>query len=191
MTAPARADAKRGRDKRKRKEAEDESEDPGVRRPGHRGRGALLLRRRTAARLAGNVVASNGRANGRDGQQDRWHAVTVNRPPEEVSSEGRLPDPLAELGDRIEVQIRPAPGDRGTEIHARVRGTVSSGLSKVQARMSGEDPRGTLRRALRETQWLLETGEVLKPDTPPSTKPTPGGKLIGLATSRSWKEGRL
>ena len=100
-------------------------------------------------------------------------------------------DPLANLGDGIEVRVQPAPGDRGTEIHARVRGSVPSGASGVRARISGEDPRQALRRALRETQWLLETGEVLSPDTKPTTKPTPGGKLLGTATGRSWEEGRL
>jgi hypothetical protein len=159
------------------------------------GGGALLLRRQTAARLAGNVVDSNaqtnGGTNGRSVQQDRWHAVTVNRTPEEVSSEKPLPGPLTELGDKIEVQIRPAPGDKGTEIAARVRGSVPSGPMGAYARLSNNDPRQALRKALRETKSLLETGEVLKPDTRPSTKPTPGGKLLGIATSRSWEEGRL
>jgi uncharacterized membrane protein len=143
------------------------------------GGGVLLLRRRTATMLAGNVVDSsaqtNGGTNGRGVQQDRWHVVTVNRSPEEVSSEKPLPGPLAELGDKIEVQIRPAPGDKGTEIAARLREPVPSGLSRVQARISGDDPRQSLQRALREAKQLLETGEVLSPDRPPSTKPTPGG----------------
>ena len=155
------------------------------------GGGALLLRRQTTARLAGNVVDSSAQTNGRGVQQDRWHAVTVNRPPEEVSSEKPLPGPLTELGDKIEVQIRPAPGDKGTEIAARVRGSVPSGPLGTYARLSDNDPRQALRKALRETKSLLETGEVLKPDTRPSTKPTPGGKLLGIATSRSWEEGRL
>ena len=141
-----------------------------------------------ASRIAGRVVGDGYAA---DGSTDRWHAVTVNVSPEEVSSDGQLPGPLAELGDRIEVQIRPAPADKGTEIAARVRGSVPSGVRGFQARISGDDPRQSVRRALRETKQLLEVGEVLKPDTPPSTKPTPGGKLIGLATGRSWEEGRL
>ena len=165
---------------------------------------ALLIGRKTGSRFTGRVIG-NGYSRGvaarawtsstiggtSDVTTDRWHAITVNRPPEEVSPDGRLPDPLANLGDGIEVRVQPAPGDRGTEIHARVRGSVPSGASGVQARISGEDPRQALRRALRETQWLLETGEVLSPDTKPTTKPTPGGKLLGMATGRSWEEGRL
>ena len=165
---------------------------------------ALLIGRKTGSRFTGRVIGnsySRGEAarawtsssigDSSDSTTDRWHAITVNRPPEEVSPDGRLPDPLANLGDGIEVRVQPAPGDRGTEIHARVRGSVPSGASGVRARISGEDPRQALRRALRETQWLLETGEVLSPDTKPTTKPTPGGKLLGMATGRSWEEGRL
>jgi hypothetical protein len=164
----------------------------------------LLIGRKTGGRFAGRVVGGSYRPSdaagawsavdggaSSDGKTDRWHAITVNRAPEEVTSGGQLPGPLAEFGDQIEVQVRPAPGNRGTEIRARVRGPVSSGVGGVQARISGEDPRQSLRKALRETQWLLETGEVLKPDTQPTTKPTPGGKLLGMVTGRSWEEGRL
>jgi hypothetical protein len=168
------------------------------------GGAALLVGRLTGSRWSGRVIGDGyspvGPARLRpaarmgtssDGKTDRWHAITVNRPPEEVSPEDRLPEPLAELGDDVEVLIRSAPGDRGTEIHARVRGSVPSGIEGVRARASGEDQRGALRKALRETQWLLETGEVLSPDKETTTKDTPGGKLLGMATSRSWEEGRL
>jgi hypothetical protein len=143
------------------------------------GGGAFLLRSRTGRRLLAGLVVGDGHAVGET--TDRWHAVTVNRSPEEVAPDGRLPDPLAELGDEIEVRIQPAPGDRGTEIHARPRGSVPSGSDLCRA----------LRKALRETQWLLETGEVLRPDPEPTTKPSPGGRLLGKVTSRSWEEGRL
>jgi hypothetical protein len=67
------------------------------------GAGVLVMRRMTARQL-GNGAAGQAR--------DRWHTVTVNRPPEEVATDGRLPGPLPELGDAVEVQIRPAPGGR-------------------------------------------------------------------------------
>lgn len=37
----------------------------------------------------------------------------------------------------------------------------------------------------REAKALLEGGEVLRPDTPPTTRATPGGKLVGLLDRRS------
>ena len=66
-----------------------------------------------------------------------------------------------------------------------------SGPGAVKARASGEDPRLALRRALRETRSILEVGEVLSPDKPPTTKPTPGGKLLGTVTSRGRGEGLI
>jgi hypothetical protein len=57
---------------------------------------------------------------------DRWHTVTVNHPPEVVAPDGQLPEPLAGLGDAVEVQVRPAPGGRGTELAARPRTSCAS-----------------------------------------------------------------
>jgi hypothetical protein len=157
------------------------------------GGGVFLLRRRMAGgKWGGRVVASDGSDGGTNaGRQDRWHAVTVNLPPEEASSGGRLPGPLADLGDGVEVRIRPAPANKGTEIAARVRGPVPSGLGGAAARARGDDPRQSLPKALREAKQQLETGEVLSPNTRPSTKPTPGGRLLGAVPGRSWEEGRL
>jgi hypothetical protein len=75
--------------------------------------------------VARRLLSSDGdaRHNGRKG--DRWHFVTINRAPEEVRPDGRLPQPLAEIADRGDVQVRPAPGNRGTELGARVRGAPS------------------------------------------------------------------
>jgi hypothetical protein len=126
-----------------------------------------------------------------NGGADRWHVVTVNRPPEEVSPGGRLPEPLAELGDQIEVQIRPAPGDRGMELAARFRGRVPSGLSGAAARLTGQDPRQSVRAALREAKMLIETGEVLRPDESPTTRRTPINLPLELAVRRARGEGRL
>jgi hypothetical protein len=163
------------------------------------GGAALLIGRLSGSRWAGRVVgngyrptgtarafSANGGAVGGE-RADHWLVVTVNRPPQEVQAENDLPGPLAELGDEAEVRIRPAPADKGTEISARPRGSAGG----LQARISGEDSRQKVRKALRETKQILETGEVLSPDWPPTTKDTPGGKLLGTATSRSRREGLL
>ncbi|MEU9229395.1 hypothetical protein AB0D40_34210 [Streptomyces massasporeus] len=71
--------------------------------------GAAAVRRSWPARRPG----------GRTG--DRWPTVTVNRPPADVGPEGKLPPPLDDVAERIDVQIRPAPGDRGTELAARFK----------------------------------------------------------------------
>lgn len=122
---------------------------------------------------------------------ERWLAVTVNRVADEVAPEGRLPEPLQRLEDRIEVKVRPAPNAKGTEIMARPRQPVPQGVRRVAARISGDDPRQEVRVALREAKSLLETGEVLRPTVPGSDRATFPGKLLDLVTSRAAGEGRL
>ncbi|MFC8874644.1 MULTISPECIES: alcohol dehydrogenase catalytic domain-containing protein [Streptomyces] len=114
------------------------------------------------------------------GHSDRWHTVTINRPPDEVSANGRLPEPLAKLGDKIEVQVRPAPGDRGTEVAARLREPVPFGPGGAAARLKGQDPRGSVRRALRDSRALLESGR--KADLCRHRARTQGGKAVRALT---------
>ncbi|MEV5187618.1 hypothetical protein [Streptomyces werraensis] len=139
-----------------------------------------------AARKAG--AAASG---GDDRAGDRWLTVTVNLPEEDVRQDGKLPGPLERLADRVDVRTRPAPGDRGTELAARLKEPTPPASASVPARLAGQDPRQEVRRALREAKALLETGEVMLPDTPPTTRPTPGGRLVGLFSRRSGGEGVL
>ncbi|MEZ3183114.1 hypothetical protein KYY02_31980 [Streptomyces pimonensis] len=138
-----------------------------------------------AARRAGATRHSDDRAG------DRWLTVTVNRPTADVRQDGKLPDALQRLAEEIDVRVRPAPGDRGTELAARFKEPVSAVSTSVPGRLAGRDPRQELRRALRDAKALLEAGEVLRPDAPPTTRPTPGGKLIELLGRRSGGEGVL
>lgn len=110
----------------------------------------------------------------------RWHAVTVLRGPEEVDT-GRPSAPLADLGERVEVRVRPAPGNRGVELAARLRS------------VAGDDDIGQLRAALREAKQILEVGEVLRVEPQPhgNRRPTPQGRLLEGAVERSPREGVL
>jgi hypothetical protein len=146
------------------------------------GAGVLVVRRMTT-RQVGDGAARVAR--------DRWHSVTVNRPPEEVAPEGRLPEPLAELGDAVEVRLRPAPGGRGTEMAARLRDGAPAGPGGAVARIAGKDPRQEIRAALRQSKQLLETGEVLTPDEQPTARRTLRNLPLELATHRARGEGRL
>lgn len=112
-------------------------------------------------------------------------AVTVNCPPERLDP---LPEPLAELGDDVEIVVRRASGGRGTEVLARLRNAPRAG---VLSRAAGTDPRQEVRLALRRTKSLIETGEVLHPDYPPTTHGTVLGAPLALATRRGRQEGRL
>src|SRR3954471_9757939 len=103
-----------------------------------------------AGTAAGVTAAKQTVARRRRRGEDRdSHVITVYRPIGEIHVNGKLPSPLTELGDKVDVELRPAPGDRGTEISVRPRdGGVSAGV---------------VRRALRDSRSLLETGDVLLP----------------------------
>lgn len=113
---------------------------------------------------------------------DRWRGVTVYRTREEVGTD--LPEPLARLGDAIEVRMETAPGDRGTEIYARLTGDGSEKIDDL-------DPLEALRIALREAKQLLEVGYVLEPDRNTTSEPTALNAPLRKATEHARGEGRL
>lgn len=123
--------------------------------------------------------------------KDRWLVVTVNRSQEEIAPDGVWPQPLADLGDDVEIELRPAPADRGTEIAVRQRNPGAD--AGMLNRVVGNSRTQEIRSALRKTKQLLEAGEVLKVDPQPhgQRKPTPGGALIAVATKRAGREGVL
>jgi hypothetical protein len=160
-------------------------------------KGATMVAATAAGVLGRRVFSRRGIAPdlliGMKDDQDvtRWRVVTVNRKPEEVAPDGRLPEPLERLGDAIEVRLRPAPGGRGTELAARLRHGDPSGVSGAAARLTGDDPRQAVRSALREAKQLIETGEVLQADRPSSNEPSLRGAPLDLAVERAGGEGRL
>ena len=109
----------------------------------------------------------------------RWRAVTVLTDPDQLRD--ATPAPLTAFGDRLEVRVTPAPGDRGAELAARFRGPVTDGEI------------GELRAALREAKALVEVGEVLRVDPQPhGHRPaTPQGAAIEGMTKAAPKEGVL
>jgi hypothetical protein len=117
-----------------------------------------------------------------------WLAVTVFREESDIDA-AQLPAPLAELGDRIEVRVRPAPGGKGTELAARLRDRPSSGTAL--SRLTGSDPQADLRSALRRAKQLIEVGEVLAVDPAPHGRrtATPGGLLLEAWTKVAPKAG--
>jgi hypothetical protein len=114
-------------------------------------------------------------AGSRRSGQPRWQVVTVYRRPDRVFPRASRPVPLAELGDAVEVEARPAPGRRGVELAARSR---------------GDDRRRAVRSALRQAKQLIETGEVLRGDAPPTTRRTLLNRPSELAARRAGKAGR-
>ena len=74
--------------------------------------------------------------------------------------DSRVPGPLAELGDLVEGEVRPASGGKGSELRARLRSPEPTGAASAAARLSGDDPRQQVRAALRQSKQLIEVGEV-------------------------------
>jgi hypothetical protein len=148
-----------------------------------------------AARAGGTVVRqirsvldpAGGSAGGAAAPASGWLFVTVFREPSDVDT-AQLPTPLAEFGDRIEVRVRAAPGDKGTELGARLRDQPSG---SALGRLSGSDPQADLRSALRRAKQLIEVGEVLAVDPAPHGKrtATPGGVLLEAWTKVAPKAG--
>ena len=149
-----------------------------------------------AARAGGTVVRqvrsvidpSAARPAGAGQPASGWLAVTVFREPSDIDA-AALPAPLAEYGDRIEVRVRKAADDKGTELSARLRDRPSSGTAA--SRLSGSDPQADLRSALRRAKQLIEVGEVLVVDPAPHGERTasPGGVLLEAWTRVAPKAG--
>ena len=114
------------------------------------------------------------RADGDPAAPARWEVVTVDRPPEQVLPGGRWPDPLRRLDGAVEVRMRPAPGDRGTELAARplADATATAGLA---AHLVGDDPQLLVRRTLRQVKQRVEAGEVLRADRSALDRPEARG----------------
>jgi len=126
-----------------------------------------------------------GRADKADRQRQRWLVVTLEGDAAEITGR-ELPAPLAELGNSVEVEIRPGPGRWGTEIAARPVGNKLSVSADRQLR-------GQLRSALRKSRQLLEVGEVLIAEPrPEGHRPTTvAGLLVDQAESKSEQAGLL
>jgi hypothetical protein len=114
-----------------------------------------------ATGVAAGLVARSLVKKERDGDGDGkhpegWKAVTVLGDPAAFAS-GGYPEPLQRIAEALELRVDPAPGDKGFEVHARLRDGAD-----VRRVVGDEDPDQALRAALRDAKQVFETGEVLK-----------------------------
>jgi uncharacterized membrane protein len=113
--------------------------------------------------------SSHWRATAPFGRTVEWDAeITADVPGERLawrSLDG------ADIQNEGEVRFVPAPGDRGTEVHVKLRFTVPGGkLGETVARYFGEHPGQQLDDDLRRFKQVAETGEVVR------SEGAPGGK---------------
>jgi uncharacterized membrane protein len=102
-------------------------------------------------------------------------AITVLREREELERLWERPDLRPDYIDGIDaaVTFKPAPGDRGTEIHVDLENPTKGGkLGEMLGKLTGSDPRAKVGDDLRRFKQLVETGEITRSDG------VPGGELL-------------
>lgn len=118
---------------------------------------------------------------------NRWIMVTINCSPQRLASRADLPEPITRLGDAVDIKICPAPGDRGTELGARLRELPRTKIAGMVMRRPEENPRHTVEQALREAKAIIEAGEPVRGDWPPPAQPAQVGKLLEFAGRRGGR----
>jgi hypothetical protein len=122
-------------------------------------------------------------ASARDSKVRVQEAVTVNASLERVEERWAnlesMPESLRTLGrttsgteERAIVEMRHAPGGRGTEVRVEIEYTPRGGaLGAMFARLTGGDPTGQIRQDLRRFKQIVETGEVVLSEGPSLWRP--------------------
>ena len=148
------------------------------------GGAGLLVAGVGIGRWAVNRVAEvRGRA-----PKNRWIMVTINCSPQRLATRADLPEPIIRLGDAVDLKIAPAPGDRGTELGARLRDVRRMRIAGMVARRPELHPRHIVERALREAKSIIEAGEVLRPDRSPAPQPpAQAGRLLEFTGHRGGR----
>jgi hypothetical protein len=131
----------------------------------------------TAGLVARSVVRKKQETDGDGRHPEGWKAVTIVGDAA-MFSQGGYPEPLQRIAEILEVRVDPAPGDKGFEVHARLRDDV-----KAKDVVGDEDPDQALRAALRDAKQLFETGELLRATPRPhGHRPT---TLLGAAVDKA------
>jgi hypothetical protein len=136
-----------------------------------------------AAGLVARSLIRKKRASDGDGRHPQgWKSVTILGDSAAFEA-GGYPEPLGRIAEVLELRVNPAPGERGFEVHARVRDGAD-----VQAVIGADDPDRAVRVALRDAKQVFETGEVLR------ATPRPHGHrpqtLLGKAVDKAEDEAK-
>lgn len=137
-----------------------------------------------AGLVARALVKKERESDGDAAHPQGWKAVTVFGDVDDFSR-GGYPEPLGRIAESLEIRIEPAPGDKGFEVHARVRDGAD---------LAGEkDPGKVLREALRDAKQVFETGEILRATPRPHGErpPTLLGGVVDKAEDEAKGEGVL
>ena len=97
-------------------------------------------------------------------------AITVLGSPEEVQARWRDDEYRPAYIDSVDaaVSFRPAPGDRGTEIHIDLEKTAPGGkFGEMLMKLTGKEPLAKVKDDLRRFKAKFETGEIPRSDGVP------------------------
>jgi uncharacterized membrane protein len=101
-----------------------------------------------------------------------WDAEITRDQPNRLIAWHSLPDSQVDMVG--EIRFRPALGDRGTEVHVRLRYVPPAGqLGHWLAKIFGKAPRRAIREDLRNFKRMMEVGEL------PTTTGQPRGTCLG------------
>ena len=137
-----------------------------------------------AGLVARSLVKKDRESDGDGAHPEGWKAVTILGEADEFQRDG-YPEPLRLLADSLEIRLDPAPGDKGFEVHARLRDGAA-------LERTGDASRA-LREALRDAKQIFETGEILRATPRPhGHRPhTLLGGAVDKAEERAKGEGVL
>jgi uncharacterized membrane protein len=100
-----------------------------------------------------------------------WDAEITRDQPNRLIAWHSLPESQVDMVG--EIRFRPALGDRGTEVHVRLRYVPPAGqLGHWLAKILGKAPRRTIREDLRNFKRMMEVGEL------PTTTGQPRGTCL-------------
>jgi uncharacterized membrane protein len=139
----------------------------------------------------GNRYAAEGRLmSQRDNRVRVSESITINQSLDRVeqrwSDTDSLPEALrfcrrsSDGGDeRAIIEMRHAPGGRGTEVRVEMEYTPRGGaLGAALARIVGGDPTGRIRQDLKRFKQIVETGEIVLSDGPSLWRPGQPAKNV-------------
>lgn len=140
-----------------------------------------------AGLVARSLVKSKKETDGDGRHPEGWKAVTILGDAAEFTRSG-YPEPLGRMADVLDIRVDAAPGDKGFEVHARLREGADA-----TAAVGDEDPEQALRAALRDTKQVIETGEILRATPRPHghRPPTLFGAAVDEAEDDAKGEGVL
>ncbi len=102
---------------------------------------------------------SRWRVTGPAGVPVEWEAQIITDQRNHMISWRSLPGATVE--NRGAVRFEPAPGDRGTEVHAEISYSPPAGeLGHTAAWLFGRSPRQQMREGLRRVKQIMELGEI-------------------------------